>query len=87
MGRQVKNSLSGLSKRKSNFLLKSLFLILKRCNLEMSWWLWVGTWGGWGAGWGPVEKETNTLLGFSPGLKDRPEGGEGGCRGVWQRES
>lgn len=27
---------------KSNFLLKYGFLILKRCNLKRSWWLWMG---------------------------------------------
>ena len=40
--RQVASSPSGLSRGKSNFLLKSVFLILERCNLEMSWWLWLG---------------------------------------------
>lgn len=63
--RQVKNNPSGLGVGgESNFLLKSLFLILKRCILEMPRYLWLGcgpghlqgTWVGPVAWLGPVEE-------------------------------
>ena len=93
--RQVKNNLSGPSRGKSNFLLKSLFLILKRCNLEMSRCLWLGcgpghlqgTWVGPVAWLGAVEEVGRDygLAGSSSALKARPEGEVWAGR-LWQRE-
>lgn len=100
MSRQVDNSPPGLREGKSNFLLKSLPLILKRCNLEMSWWLWLGcapghpkgirmgTWEVFGEQGGAGRGGGRGCAGFQPSLKGQCEGGWCGRRraeeGGWQ---